>query len=85
VNETIRNIDPKHYEDSKALRAAIEKEYPFTRALGAVDNLIYEGHEILLNVHSGEHYDKQDPKRAWVWATTGGVIWSFQNLGFGFG
>lgn len=66
INEGIRCIDPKHYEDAKALRAAMEKEYPFTRALGAVDNLVYEGREILLNVRSGEHYDRQDPKRSWA-------------------
>jgi hypothetical protein len=66
INEGIRCFDPLHYEHAEALRVAVEKKYPFARALGIIDNLVYEGHEVLLNVHSGDHYDRQDPKRAWA-------------------
>jgi hypothetical protein len=44
----------------------MERTYPFTRTMGTIDTLIYEGRELLLNVQSPEHTDRQDPKCAWA-------------------
>ena len=54
-------MDPAHYNDAKRLREEVEKRFPFTRALGALDPLLYEGQELLYNVMSDEHTDGFDP------------------------
>jgi hypothetical protein len=65
-NEALRLMDPKHYAHAVELRRRVEAEYPFARALGAVDPLVYEGQEILYNVQSPTHTDGSDPQRGWA-------------------
>jgi hypothetical protein len=72
VNEGIRFTDPNHYEDAKKLRESVERKHPFAKALGKIDTLVYEGHQILLNIRSGEHVDRHDPKRSFAGLTAFG-------------
>lgn len=59
-------MDPTHHEQVAALRKYVEELYAFTRTLGALDPLLYEGHEVLLNVSADEHTDRHDPRKSWV-------------------
>jgi hypothetical protein len=66
TNEFLRLTEPKHYEDAVKLRKEVEECFPWTRAFGAMDPLVYEGHELLFNVQSFEHTDRWDPQRSWA-------------------
>jgi hypothetical protein len=66
INEVIHHNDPIHYGHACQVRQHIEKKFPFTRTTGAIDMLTYEGRQILFNVRSPEHSDRQDPKRSWA-------------------
>jgi hypothetical protein len=66
VNAAVSFADPIHYEDAKETRRLVEKSHAFTRVIGSIDPLVYEGREILLNVRSNIHFDRQDPKRSFA-------------------
>jgi hypothetical protein len=66
MNEGIRCSDPVHFGHAQELRARVEREHAFARTTGILDPSVYEGHEILMNVRSTIHVDRQDPKKSFA-------------------
>lgn len=61
VNVLAKTLDPKHHYDSEKLKEMLMSRYPGYRAISFMDDLVYDGREILWNVRSGLHTDPQDP------------------------
>lgn len=66
INEVTRVADPTFHEQQTRLRDKVEELYPVTKAMNAVDPLLMEGREILMNRRSGLHRDSTDPHKAWA-------------------
>lgn len=66
VNVLTKTLDPNHYYDAEELKARLSKMYPGYAAIAHLDNLVYDGREILWNVRSELHTDQQDPLFGWA-------------------
>jgi hypothetical protein len=66
VNVLLRTLDPAHYQDAEELKRRLQKMYPGYEAISLLDDLVYDGREVLWNVRSGEHTDRQDPPFGWA-------------------
>ena len=66
VNVLTRTLDPDHYYDAVELKEQLCQMYPGYKAISMLDNLVYDGREILWNVRSEMHTDQQDPVFGWA-------------------
>lgn len=66
VDRAISFMDPQHYRNAAKLKKKVEERFPFARMFADLDPCVYEGLEILLNVHTGLHTDRFDPFRGWA-------------------
>jgi hypothetical protein len=66
MNEAIRCSDPIHFGHAQELGAHVEWEHVFVHTIGVLDLSVYEGHEVLMNVCSPIHLDKQDSKKSFA-------------------
>ena len=85
VNVLMRTLDPTHYHDAEELKKRLSKMYPGYGAIAHLDKLVYDGREVLWNVLSDLHTDRQDPVFGWAILCTfgdfkGGHIY-LPNLG----
>jgi len=64
VNVLTRTLDPDHYQDAEELKRRLREMYPGYDSICMLDNLVYDGREILWNVRSEIHTDRQDPSLA---------------------
>jgi hypothetical protein len=86
VNVLLRTVDPTHYRDAEELKHCLMEIHPGYAAMAGNDNMTYDGMEILWNVLSQLHNDKQDPIFGWALITilggpfTGGELY-LPNLG----
>jgi hypothetical protein len=82
INKTIQLVDPRFFNALTQLYKKATKEYAFLAAWGAVDPLLLEGREILLNRISGPHRDQQDPKLGYAGLFAAGSFTSGGSLFF---
>jgi len=66
VNVLTRTLDPDHYQDAEELKRRLREMYPGYDSICMLDNLVYDGREILWNVRSEIHTDRQDPIFGWA-------------------
>ena len=66
VNSILKHADSKHFEQALLVREAAKRAVPSYAAISAVDPLVYEGREVLVNRMSYLHTDRQDPP--WAFA-----------------
>jgi hypothetical protein len=66
VNVLTRTLDPVHYHDAEELKRRLSEMYPGYEAIALLDNLVYDGREVLWNVRSQLHSDRQDPVFSWA-------------------
>ena len=66
LNVLLRTLDPVHYGDAVELKRCLMEMHPGFATLAGNDNMVYEGMEILWNVMSKLHNDKQDPIFGWA-------------------
>lgn len=62
VNVLMESLDPKHYQEAQELKAKLSEHFPVYKDLSSINRLFYEGREVLWNVQSVDHFDKQDQK-----------------------
>jgi len=66
VNMLLRTVDLMHYRDAKELKRCLMEVHPGYATFAGNNNMTYDGMEILWNVLSQLHNDKQDPIFGWA-------------------
>lgn len=61
VNQVVKLVDPVFYQSLLKLQDAVQG-CSSMKALNSIDQLLFEGRELLFNRQSGPHKDSQDPK-----------------------
>jgi len=66
VNVLLRTIDPTHYQDAEILKKYLSELHEGYALLAQNDCLVYDGMEVLWNVCTQLHTDRQDPIFSWA-------------------